>query len=194
MSESAVAAGIRRIDALTGEAAFDEARHEHELVLGLAQTLRAAVPDLPARLESLVEERRRLEREVADLRRKLATGATDGAGDGVKQIGQLRFAGRRLEGVPAKELRGTADAIKKQLGSGVVALVSVNEGKAAVVVSVTEDLAGKVDAVDLVRRGVAAVGGNGGGGRADFAQGGGPDGARAAEAIAAIEAGLAAAA
>ena len=194
VSESAVAAGIRRIDALTGEAAFDEARHEHELVLGLAQTLRAAVPDLPARLESLVEERRRLEREVADLRRKLATGATDGAGDGVKQIGQLRFAGRRLEGVPAKELRGTADAIKKQLGSGVVALVSVNEGKAAVVVSVTEDLAGKVDAVDLVRRGVAAVGGNGGGGRADFAQGGGPDGARAAEAIAAIEAGLAAAA
>jgi alanyl-tRNA synthetase len=193
VSEGAVAAGVRRIEALTGEAAFDEARHEHELVLGLAQTLKAAVPDLPARLEMLVEDRRRLEREVADLRRKLATGATDGAGDGVKQIGQVRFAGRRLEGVPAKELRGTADAIKKQLGSGVVALVSVNEGKASVVVSVTDDLAGRLNAVDLLRKGVAAVGGSGGGGRPDFAQGGGPDGARAGEAIAAIEAGLAAA-
>jgi alanyl-tRNA synthetase len=92
--------------------------------------------------------------------------------------------------VPAKELRGTADAIKQELGSGVVALVSVNEGKAAVVVSVTEDLAGSVDAVELVKRGVAAVGGAGGGGRRDFAQGGGPEGANAGAALAAIEAGL----
>jgi alanyl-tRNA synthetase len=110
-------------------------------------------------------------------------------------VGEIRFAGRRLEGVPAKELRGAADALKKQLGGpGVVALVSVNDGRAAVVVSLTEDLAQRLDAVELVRRGVEAVGGSGGGGRRDFAQGGGPDGGRADDAIAAIEAGLAAAA
>ena len=108
-----------------------------------------------------------------------------------RQVGAVRFAGRTLEGVPAKELRGTADAIKRELGSGVVALVSVNEGKAAVVVSVTDDLVGTVDAVSLLRRGVAAVGGSGGGGRADFAQGGGPEGAQAAARSQAIEAGLA---
>jgi alanyl-tRNA synthetase len=146
--------------------------------------------DLPARVEALAEERRRLERETAELRRKLAMGGSNG-GDTVKQIGAIRFAARTLEGVPAKELRGTADAIKKELGSGVVALVSVNDGKAAVVVGVTDDLVGKVDAVELVRRGVTAVGGAGGGGRPDFAQGGGPEGARAAAALQAIEAGLA---
>ena len=191
-SESAVAAGIRRIEALTGELAFEEVRREHELLDGLAQTLKVAPADLPARVEALVEERRRLEREAAELRRKLAMGGSAAAGgNGFKQVGEIRFAGRTLEGVPAKELRGTADAIKKELGSGVVALVSVNEGKAAVVVSVTDDLVGKLDAVQLVRRGVAAVGGSGGGGRPDFAQGGGPEGTRAPAALQAIEAGLA---
>lgn len=190
-SESAVASGIRRIEAVTGELAFEEVRREHELLTSLAQTLKVGPADLPARIEALVEERRRLEREAAELRRKLALGGAAAAGDGFKQIGGIRFAGRTLEGVPAKELRGTADAIKKELGSGVVALVSVNDGKAAVVVSVTEDLVGKVDAVELVRRGVAAVGGSGGGGRPDFAQGGGPEGVRAPAALAAIEAGLA---
>lgn len=192
-SESAVAAGVRRIEALTGELAFEEVRREHELLEGLAQSLKAPPAELPARVEALLEERRRLEREAAELRRKLAIGGgAAGAGNGFKQVGSVRFAARALEGVPAKELRGTADAIKKELGSGVVALVSVNEGKAAVVVSVTEDLVGKVDAVDLVRRGVAAVGGTGGGGRPDFAQGGGPEGSRAPAALQAIEAGLAA--
>ena len=185
-----MAAGIRRIEAVTGEPAFDETRREHDLLEGLAQASRCRAAELPGRVEALVEERRRLEREAAELRRKLAVGG-GGAGDGFKQVGAIRFAARTLEGVPAKELRGTADAIKKELGSGVVALVSVNEGKAAVVVSVTEDLAGKIDAVALVRRGVVAVGGAGGGGRADFAQGGGPEGAQAGAALAAIEAGLA---
>jgi alanyl-tRNA synthetase len=159
----------------------------------LAQSLKVPPADLPGRVEALVEERRRLEREAAELRRKLAMGGNGGSGggDAVKQVGGVRFAARTLEGVPAKELRGTADAIKKELGSGVVALVSVNDGKAAVVVGVTADLVGKVDAVELVRRGVTAVGGAGGGGRADFAQGGGPEGARAAAALQAIEAGLA---
>jgi alanyl-tRNA synthetase len=190
VAEGAVASGIRRIEALTGELAFAEMRKEHELIEGLAQSLKVPPADLPARLEALVEERRRLEREAAELRRRLAMGA-GASGNGFKQVGQVRFAARTLEGVPAKELRGTADAIKKELGSGVVALVSVNEGKAAVVVSVTDDLVGKVDAVELVRRGVAAVGGSGGGGRADFAQGGGPQGGHAAAALQAIETGLA---
>ena len=150
--ESAVAAGIRRVEAVTGELAFDEARREHDLLEGLAQSLKVAPAELPARLEALVEERRRLEREAADLRRKIAVGG-GAAGNGFKQVGEIRFAARTLEGVPARELRGTADAIKKELGSGVVALVSVNEGKAAVVVSVTEDLAGSIDAVELVKRG-----------------------------------------
>lgn len=189
-SESAVAAGIRRIEAVTGELAFDEVRREHELLDGLAHSLKVSPAELPTRIEALIEERRRLEREAAELRRRLALGGGP-AGEAVKQVGRYRFAARTLEGVPAKELRGTADALRKELGSGVVALVSVNDGKAAVVVSVSEDLAGEVNAVDLVRRGVAAVGGAGGGGRADFAQGGGPDGAQARAALAAIEAGLA---
>ena len=107
------------------------------------------------RVEGLLDERRRLEREVAELRRKLATGEV-AAGEGFKEVGGVRFAGRQLEGVAAKELRSTADVIRKQLGSGVVALVAVNDGKAAVVVSVSEDLAGRLDAVELLRRGVAA--------------------------------------
>jgi alanyl-tRNA synthetase len=139
---------------------------------------------------ALVEERRRLEREVAELRQRLASGGAVGAPP-VKQLGAIRFAGRTLAGVPPKDLRGTADAIRKELGSGVVALVGVNDGKAAVVVSVSDDLTGRVSAVELVRKGVAAVGGKGGGGRADFAQGGGPDGAAAGRALAAIEAALA---
>ena len=191
VSESAVAAGVRRVEAVTGELAYDEARREHDLLESLAQSLKTAPADLPARLEALVEERRRLEREAAELRRKIAVGGGGAAANGFKQVGEIRFAARTLEGVPAKELRGTADAIKQELGSGVVALVSVNDGKAAVVVSVTEDLTGSIDAVELVRRGVTAVGGAGGGGRRDFAQGGGPEGAKAGAALAAIEAGLA---
>ena len=187
--ESAVAAGIRRIEAVTGELAFEESAREHELLERLAQSLKVSAGELPERIEALLDERRRLEREATELRRKLAIGG-GGGGNGFKQLGAIRFAGRTLDGVPAKELRGTADAIKKELGSGVVALVSVNDGKAAVVVGVTDDLVGKVDAVALVRRGVAAVGGAGGGGRPDFAQGGGPEGAQAAAALAAIEAGL----
>ena len=193
LAESAVASGIRRVEALTGEAALDHVRAEEALLGEVAAAVKAAPADAPARIQALLEEKRKLEREVAELRQKLVTGSmggSPGSGQGVKQLGRIRFAGRTLEGVPAKELRGTADAIRKDLGSGVVALVSVNDGKAAVVVSVSEDLIGSVDAVSLLQRGVAAVGGKGGGGRPDFAQGGGPDGAAAAAALAAIEAGL----
>ncbi|MCL6608776.1 MAG: alanine--tRNA ligase [Geminicoccaceae bacterium] len=190
-AESAVAAGIRRVEAVTGEVAFEQTAGEHRLLEELAELLRVGIPDLPARVASLLEDRRKLERELAETRRKLLTGAAAGPSDGIRLVGDLKLAARVVEGIPPKELRGTADALKKELGSGVVALVGVNEGKAAVVVSLTPDLVGRLDAVRLVRAGVEAVGGQGGGGRPDFAQGGGPDAARAAEALAAIERALA---
>ena len=185
IAESAVAAGVRRIEALTGEAAFDHVHQEENLLNETAALLKSSTAEMPDRVRSLIDDRRRLEQELTETRRKLATG--ERSEDAIKTIGNIAFAGKTLEGVPAKELRGAADAIKSEIGSGVVALVGVNDGKAAVVVSITDDLASHIDAVSLVRSGVAAVGGKGGGGRANFAQGGGPEGARAAEAIAAIE-------
>ncbi len=190
ISEGAVAAGIRRVEAVTGEGAFDQVQSEHRLLEELSALLKAGIPDLPTRVAQLLEERRKLERELAETRRKLLTG-TATRSDGIRLVGDLKLAARIVEGVPPKELRGTADALKKEIGSGVVALVGVNEGKAAVVVSVTPDLVGRLDAVQLVRAGVEAVGGQGGGGRPDFAQGGGPDASKAAEALAAIERALA---
>jgi len=146
--------------------------------------------DLPVRLQALVEERRDLEREVQKLRQELATGG-GGSGQEIKTFGEIRFAAKTLEDIPAKELRGVADAVLKQLGSGVAAVVSATDGKAALVVSVSEDLKGRINAVDLVRTGVVELGGKGGGGRPDFAQGGGPDGQAAEAAIGAIERDLA---
>jgi alanyl-tRNA synthetase len=192
IAETAVAAGIRRVEALTGEAALDHVRAEEGLLGRIAAAVKVPPAEAPARIQALLDERRKLEREVAELRQKLASGGGGGGGPEIRQVGRARFAGRVLDGVPAKELRGTADTIRQGMGSGVVALVGVNDGKAAVVVGVSEDLVATVDAVALLRLGVAAVGGKGGGGRRDFAQGGGPDGAAAAAAIAAIEAGLAA--
>jgi alanyl-tRNA synthetase len=190
LTESSVASGIRRIEALTGEAAIEDTRREQRLLGEAAALVRSPPAELPGRMAAMLEERRRLEREMAELRQKLATGGTTGNGAAVKQIGDVRFSGRLVEGLPPKELRSTVDRLRTELGSGVVALVAVNDGKAAVVVGVSDDLAGRVSAVDLVRKGVAAVGGSGGGGRAEFAQGGGPDGSKAADAIAAIEASL----
>jgi alanyl-tRNA synthetase len=186
VAESAVAAGVRRIEALTGEAALGHVNLEERLLAEAAGALKVSAQELPERLGTLLAERRQLEREVADLRQKLATG---GAGNTpqVKQIGDTPFAGRRVSDVPAKQLRATADAILRQIGAGVVAVVSVVEGKAALVVSVSDGLAGAVDAVALVRAGVEALGGKGGGGRRDFAQGGGPRGDQAEAALAAIE-------
>jgi len=190
LSEGPVAAGIRRIEAITGEAALLHVEEEEAVLGRAAAALKVPARDLPARIDALVEERRKLERELADLRRKIATGGL-GSENAARQINGIAFAARALEGVPAKELRGTADELKKQMGSGVVALVSVTDGKAAVVVSVTDDLTDRLDSVALVRRAVTALGGQGGGGRRDFAQGGGPDASQAAAAIAAVEAALA---
>ncbi len=186
-----MSAGVRRIEAVTGEAAL-AAGAESERRLGeVAALLRASPAEVPERVAALVEERRRLERQVTELQRKLATGG-DGAATEFEDVGGVRLAARNLGDVPARELKGLAEAIGKQVGSGVVALVSTAEGKASIVVGVSSDLAGRLNAVDLVRRASAAVGGKGGGGRPDLAQAGGPDGARAEEALAAVRAGLAA--
>jgi alanyl-tRNA synthetase len=185
VGESAVAAGVRRIEAVTGPFAeasvADLQRHLHEA----AGALRVPPADVPGRLEALLEANRRQERQISELQKRLAT-AGDGAAAAVEQVNGVAFAARNLGEVPARELKGLAEAIGKQMGSGVVALVSTAEGKASIVVGVSPDLAGRINAVELVRAASAAVGGKGGGGRPDMAQAGGPDGARAEEALAAV--------
>ncbi|MSO98074.1 MAG: alanine--tRNA ligase [Rhodospirillaceae bacterium] len=190
VAESAVAAGVRRIEAVTGAAAEAWVSEQDRLVKDTAAALKIAPADLPARVASLVEERRNLEKEISDLRRKLVSGGGGGGPSGpqAKTVAGVNYAGRVLEDIPAKDLKGMADDIKKQIGSGVVALVSVAEGRASLVVAVSEDLIAKLSAVDLVKAGAAVLGGKGGGGRPDMAQAGGPEGASAAKAVAEIEA------
>ena len=137
--------------------------------------------------DSLIEERKQLERQLSDARQKLAMGGGGGAAEGPETVAGIAFLGRVVEGLPPKDLRGMIDGAKKQIGSGIVAVVGTSEdGKAAVAVGVTEDLTKRFNAVELVRVGSTLLGGQGGGGRPDMAQAGGPDGSRAAEAIAAI--------
>jgi alanyl-tRNA synthetase len=190
VSESAVAAGVRRIEAVVAGAAEHWVEEQATLLARAAQSLKASPAEIPARIEALLEDRRKLEKELADLRRQMATGG--GAASANKDVGGITFAGRQLDGVPAKDLKGMADDIKKQIGSGVVALFSNAEGKASLVIGVTEDLVAKISAVDLVKVGSEALGGKGGGGRPDMAQAGGPDVTKAGEALAAIEAAIAA--
>jgi alanyl-tRNA synthetase len=151
---------------------------------------------LPARLARLVDEHRRLERELAEARRALATGVQSNAGQAAApaaaKIGDVSFDGRVVDDVPGRELRSLADDLKRRIGSGVVAIVSRDDGKAAIVVGVTDDLTPRFDAVGLVRTGAEILGGKGGGGRADMAQAGGPDAARAEEALEAVRRALAA--
>ncbi|MFA5119692.1 alanine--tRNA ligase [Zavarzinia sp.] len=192
VSESAVSAGIRRIEALTGAAALKYMRDEEALLKRAAAALKASPVDLPERVASLLEERKRLERELADAKKQLATGGGSGGGLAPTSIGGVPVVAKRLDGVNPKDLRGLVDETKKQLGSGIVAFVAVNDGKAALVVGVTEDLTAKHSAVDLIRVGVEAVGGKGGGGRPDLAQAGGPDGDKADAALDAIKGAIAA--
>jgi alanyl-tRNA synthetase len=193
VSESAVAAGVRRIEALTGEAALQHVNAEEELLHQVAGELKAAPSELPARVAALLEERKRLERELAQARRQLATGGAGGAAEpAARQVAGIAYLARALGNVPAKELKGMADELKRRLGSGVVALAANGDGKASLVVAVTDDLAARVSAVELVRVGAAALGGKGGGGRPDMAQAGGPDADKIDAALSAIEAALAA--
>ncbi|HEY8593515.1 MAG TPA: alanine--tRNA ligase [Sphingomicrobium sp.] len=188
ISESAVSAGVRRIEALTGEAARQWLTGREAKLREAATTLKSAPDEVPARIAALVEERRRLERELADAKKALAMGGgAKSDAPAPEDVGGRKFLGRVVEGFDPKGLRGAVDDLKKQLGSGIGALVAVNEGRASVAVGVTEDLAGELSAVDLVKAAVAALGGQGGGGRPDMAQGGGPDGSKAGEAIAAVK-------
>ena len=187
VSESAVASGVRRIEALTGAAAEAYVAGEEALLHQAAQALKAAPADLPARVLSLLEERRKLERELSEARRVAATGGGANAAQRTKDLDGIKFAGRALDNVPAKELKSLADDLKREIGSGVVAIVASAEGKASLVVAVTQDLVPRFNAVDLVRVGADALGGKGGGGRPDMAQAGGPDAAKAPAALAAIE-------
>ena len=187
VSESAVASGVRRIEAVTGEAAVRQVEARDAIVAQAAQALNTAPSEIPARVAALLQERRAMEREMADLRRKLAEGGSGTDTPALLDINGLSVATRLLFDVPAKELKPLVDSIKGQIGSGVVVVISVMDDKASLVVGVTEDLTDRLNAVDLVRVGSASVGGKGGGGRPDMAQAGGPNGAAAEEAIKAIE-------
>ena len=189
ISESAVSSGVRRIEALTGEAARQWLTDRDSKLREAAVALKSSPDEVPARIVSLVEERRRLERELADAKKALAMGGgsvkTDSAAP--EQVNGHGFLGQVVNGLNPKDLRSTVDTMKQRVGSGVAVLVAVNEGRASVAVGVTDDLAGLLSAVDLVKAAVAALGGQGGGGRTDMAQGGGPDGSKASEALEAVK-------
>ena len=186
VSESAVSSGVRRIEALTGEGARLWLVARDAKLREVAASLKASPEEVPGRVAALVETTKRLERDLADARKELAMGSGKSEAAGPEQIGGHSFLGQIVEGLDPKNLRGEVDAMKQRLGSGVAALVAVNDGRASVAVGVTEDLAVTVSAVDLVKAAVATLGGQGGGGRPDMAQGGGPDGDKAAEALAAV--------
>lgn len=193
ISESAVSSGVRRIEALTGEAARQWVVGREEALKNIAAILKTSPDEAGERVVALVDERKRLEKELAEARKQLALGGGGGAGPAQadEEIGGVAFSGQVLDGMNPKELRGLLDEAKKRMGSGIAAIITVNDGRAACAVGVTEDLLGSHNAVDFVKAGVAALGGKGGGGRPDMAQGGGPDGGKADEAIAAIKALLA---
>jgi alanyl-tRNA synthetase len=193
VGESAVAAGVRRIEALTGRSARKHANHIVHIAKTGAAELKVALEEVPERIAALLDDRKRLEREVSDARRKLAMGGggARSGDDGVRQVGDVKLLARAVSGIETKDLKSLADDGKKQIGSGVVAIVGVtSDGKAGLVVGVTADLVARFNAVDLVRRGAEALGGKGGGGRPDMAQAGGPDGAKADAALDAIAAAM----
>ena len=190
VAESAVAAGVRRLEALTGEGARAYLGARDASLREAADLLKIKPDDLVPRIQQLLEDRKKLEREAADARKQLALGGGSGGGDGtdaVQTLGDIKLLARSVAGVAPKDLRGLVDDGKRQIGSGVVAIVSKGEeGKASIVVGVTDDLSAKYDAVDLVKAGVEKLGGKGGGGRPDFAQGGGSDASQADAALEAI--------
>ncbi|MEQ8750985.1 MAG: DHHA1 domain-containing protein, partial [Amphiplicatus sp.] len=191
-SEGSVSSGIRRVEALTGEAARVYLAEPAQTARALASKLQVSAAELPDQVEQREKKIRQLEKEVSELKKRIALGGGSAApADEFIDVKGVKFIGKVLDGVAAKDLRGLVDQAKKTLGSGVAAFISVNEGKAALAVGVTDDLKDRLSAVDLVRAGAEAVGGAGGGGRPDMAQAGGPDGAKAPQAIKAIESAIA---
>jgi alanyl-tRNA synthetase len=188
IGESAVSAGVRRVEALTGEAARQYLEAQAVLASSAADALKTVPAQLPERVAALVAERKRLERDLTEAKKQLALGGGGEARDDeVREIAGVKFTGRVLEGVAPKDLRGLVDAAKKKMGAGVAVFIGVNDGKAALAVGVTDDLKDRLSAVDLARVGAEAIGGKGGGGRPDMAQAGGPDAANAEKAIKSIE-------
>ncbi len=191
VNESAVAAGVRRIEALTGDAARTYLEDQNKKVRDIAGLLKVGTNDVVERVAALVEERRKLDKDLNEARKQLALGGSSSGGDAIKEIAGTRVLARSLQGISPKELKGLVDDGKKSVGSGVVIMATATEdGKAGIVVGVTDDLTGRFNAVDLVRIGSEALGGKGGGGRPDMAQAGGPDASRTANAVSAIEAAI----
>jgi alanyl-tRNA synthetase len=192
VSEQGVAAGVRRIEAVTGEAARRFLLDQAGVAKALADQFKTPVAEVLARVDALVAERKALEKQLAEAKKQLALGGGSGGGAaGPEDVNGTALIARVLDGVGGKELRGVAEEFKKQLTSGVVALVGTTDGKAAVTVAVTADLIGKFSAADLAKAAVLAMGGQGAGGKADFAQGGAPDATKAQDGLDAIKAALA---
>ena len=195
--DSGVAAGVRRLEAMTGNVARHYVNKELNIARHAAAELKAPLDEMPARIAALIDERKKLERDLAEARKKLAmggggSGAANGAPSDIRTVGDIKLMARTVTGIDIKDLKSLADEGKKQIGSGVVALIATSEdGKASIVIGVTADLTAKVSAVDLVRKASEVLGGKGGGGKPDMAQAGGPDGAKAADALKAVEAALA---
>jgi alanyl-tRNA synthetase len=189
--EMGVAAGVRRIEALTGEAARRFLLDQAGVAKALADQFKTPVAEVGARVDALIADRKRLEKELADAKKQLALGGGSGAASGPEDVAGTALIARVLDGVGGKELRGVAEEFKKQLASGVVALVGTTDGKAAVTVAVTADLTGRFSAAELAKAAVLAMGGQGAGGKADFAQGGAPDATKAQDGLDAIKAVLA---
>ncbi len=192
VSESAIASGIRRIEAMTGEAARLWLTGREDQLKEVAASLRASPEDVPARVVALSDTVRKLEKELAEAKKALALGGGSGGGAAEPEdVGGIKFLGQSFDGLDPKEMRGLANDARQKLGSGVAVFVTVNDGRASILATVTEDLTARINAVDLVRAGVAVLGGQGGGGKPDMAQGGGPDGSKAAEALSAAKAQIA---
>jgi len=192
VSEQGIAAGVRRIEALTGESARRWLLDQAAVAKALADQFKVPVAEVAARVEALEAQRRKLEKDLAEAKRQLAMGGGGGApAAGPEEIGGVQVMARIMEGVGGKDLRPIAEEFKKQLPDGVIVLIGTADGKAANTVAVTGAAQDRFNAVDLARIAVQAMGGQGAGGRPDFAQGGAPDAAKAAEGLAAVKAALA---
>jgi alanyl-tRNA synthetase len=185
IAETGIAAGVRRVEALTGEAARRFLLDRAGVAEGLAAQFKVPPAEVPGRVEALIADRKRLEKELADVKRKLALGG-GGAAASEEDINGVKFIGRVLDGVDGKGLRPVIEDFRKQIGSGVVCVVGVADGKAAIAIAVSPDLIARFSASDLIKRAVPAMGGQGGGGKPDFAQGGAPDGALADAGVQAV--------